>query len=89
MDEKELSLPGDYDIEKWIMRLGSMPKKTIALRDDSGSYEMHRAWILQLENGQFAVVTESGCSCYDSSQAEIDLHKDLELAKEQFERFFI
>lgn len=76
-----------WDIEAWIMRLGSMPTKRLAHHDFSGEWEMNRAHVLALENGQFALVTESGCSCYSSSDAEIDLFPTEKAALESFDKW--
>lgn len=57
-----------------MSRLKSMPKKTVFYKDNSESYEMDRVWVLLLESGQYAGVFECGCSCYESSDANIDLY---------------
>lgn len=77
----------DYEIDNWIESLGSNPIKTIKSEDVSGSYEMEKFSILELENGKFATVYESGCSCYYSSNANIKLHPDLKSAEASFEKW--
>lgn len=76
-----------WEVEAWIERLGSTPVERIKFRDESQSYEMDMIHLLRLENGKYAVVTESGCSCYDSSQAEIEVFPTLERAEESFKEW--
>lgn len=63
----------DWELRDWIDRLGSNPIRLVTQDDRSQSYEMNRASIFELENGQFAGIFEFGCSCYDSKDAQIDL----------------
>jgi len=74
-----------YEIEAWINQLGSMPKKVLKSGDYSGSYEMDCARVVELENGQFAFITESGCSCYDTSDADIELKPNEKEALKAFD----
>jgi hypothetical protein len=76
-----------YDLEAWIFRLGSTPVERVAHEDKSGSYEMNQAHVYRLENGRFALVTESGCSCYSNSDADIDLFPDQAAAMASFEKW--
>lgn len=87
MNKIKLKGFSDYEIEAWLERLGSNPIKTIKSEDVSGSYEMEKFSILELENGKFATVYESGCSCYDSSDAQIELHPDLKSAEDSFDKW--
>lgn len=64
----------DYEIDTWLERLGAIPTAVVDNHDRSeGSYEMDKGMVLKLANGQFALITESGCSCYEASDANIDL----------------
>jgi len=36
---------------------------------------MDAAHVYKLANGKFATVFESGCSCYDSSDAAVEVHE--------------
>lgn len=40
--------------------------------DRSEPYEMNRAHVFRLESGKYVLTTESGCSCYESSDAQHD-----------------
>lgn len=75
------------EISAWIHALGSMPISRIAHEDRSQSYEMDVAHVFELENGKFALVTEEGCSCYESSDAQIELFPDKKKALKQFEKW--
>lgn len=76
-----------WELEAWIHRFGSMPVERIAHEDISGDYQMTAAHVYRLENGQFALVTESGCSCYDSSDADIDLFPTQDAAMDAFSKW--
>ena len=69
----------------WLSRFGSAPVELVRSKDCSQSYEMDRRHIFKLENGQYAVVKEDGCSCYSSSEADIQLFSDLQMANDCFE----
>jgi len=73
VEKKEIEGFSSYQIEAWIMRLGSFPKEVIKSVDISECYEMTAAHVFKLENKKYALVTESGCSCYSASDANIDL----------------
>lgn len=75
---------GSYELEAWIEQLGSVPVERIAHADYSQSYEMNVAHVYKLESGQYALVTESGCSCYEPFQADIDLYPTKRAAMEKF-----
>lgn len=64
MEKKSCIGLDSYEIEAWIGTLKSMPVKVIEQGDQSASYEMEKMHVLLLENGEFATVHESGCSCY-------------------------
>jgi hypothetical protein len=76
-----------WDLEAWIVPLGSMPLERIAHEDLSRSYEMCVAHVFRLESGKYALVTEEGCSCYSSEQADIELFPDKNTALEAFEKW--
>lgn len=77
----------EWEIKAWIVRLGSNPIKTVAHEDRSQPYGMDRAHVFELENGQYALVTESGCSCYDAANADIDLLPNKKSAMSAFEKW--
>lgn len=85
MDKAKDCCIDDYELKAWIGTLGSMPVERVAHEDYSAAWEMDRAHVFRLENGQFALVTESGCSCYEPEGASIDLHPTLESAMKSFE----
>lgn len=70
---------------KWEATPGSEPVKIVAEEDRSQDYETDSITVFELENGKFAVVIESGCSCYDSSSdAAIEVHATYEEAMKSF-----
>lgn len=73
-----------YEIDAWIERLGSQPKERVAHHAGYEYYSINRIHVFLLENGQYAVVTESGCSCYCSEDANIDLHPNKQSAMKAF-----
>ena len=77
----------DYQLKAWLPTLRSPPAERIAHGDHSASYEVDEAHVFSLENGQFAMVVECGCSCYSSSDADIDLFPDKESAMKQFDKW--
>lgn len=62
-----------WQIEAWIMRLGSFPVARVEHANQNENYSRREAHVLKLENGQYALVSEIGCSCYSSNNAEIEL----------------
>ena len=77
----------EWEIKSWLHRLGSFPIRRIDHADHSESYTMDEGHVLALENGQFALVTESGCSCYSCDDADIDLFPDYSSAKDAFDKW--
>lgn len=77
----------DYELEAWIGALGSMPVKRVAHADLSRSYEMTRAHVFILENGRAVLVTESGCSCYEPRDADMEFFPTQVAALKALERW--
>lgn len=77
----------DYEIEAWITRLGSMPVERVLHKDMGESYQRCEAHVLELENKKYALVSEVGCSCYDSRSADIDLFENMSKAEDAFNRW--
>lgn len=75
---------GDYEFQAWITRLRSAPVKEVACGDFGEAYEVNCARVLKLENGKYALITESGCSCYEAQMADIELFPTKKAAMEQF-----
>lgn len=76
-----------YQLDAWAGRLGSPVVSRVAHDDRGGSYEMNCIHVLKLKNRHYAVVTESGCSCYSSDDAVIDLHPDKKKAMNAFDKW--
>lgn len=75
-----------YEFKAWIVRLGSMPVELIISEDQSESYEMDRRHVFKLENGQYALISEVGCSCYMSEEADIELYPNKAAALKAFKK---
>ncbi len=84
---KEIEGITAYEIKAWFSVLRSQPKKVLISEDFSQSYEMTAARVLELENGRFALVTESGCSCYNYEDAEVEIFPTRETALEAFNKW--
>ena len=65
-----------YELEDWSKDLQSFPIEEIKHADFSQSYEINTGYIFRLENGKFAFIIESGCSCYDPSWAKINIFEN-------------
>lgn len=78
---------GAYELQAWIAALGSVPQERIAYANESASYEMDVIHVFKLENKKYAVVTERGCSCYSSSDADIELFPTKKTAMESFDKW--
>ena len=85
--EKTKSCIDDYKLEYWIGTLGSIPLKEVARADYSQSYETDSMMVYELENGKYATVLEVGCSCYNSSDAQIDIFPSKKAAMKSFEEY--
>ncbi len=83
----ELQKEWKYEFESWNDTFGSPAKALIESDDRSEPYEMDRRHLFELENGQYAVVREYGCSCYDSRDADIELYPTLKRAEDAYKRF--
>lgn len=66
-------LLSNWEYEDWKDELKSKPTRLVSTHDKGQPYEMGLARVFELEDGKFALVTEDGCSCYDSSWANITL----------------
>jgi hypothetical protein len=86
--EKELNEKW-YQVKYWN-ETGRFPSPAVALvksADHSEPYESDSQEIFKLKDGQFALVLESGCSCYDAAtDADIELYPDLTKAKEAWNK---
>jgi len=82
----DLSGFSEYEIEKWLPAFGSRPTEVVISVDRSQSYEMNKATVFKLKSN-YALVTENGCSCYSSSDANIDLYPTKKAAMEAFDKW--
>lgn len=64
----------DYEFRHWKHTIGFEPVALIASVDESPCWEMDRRHVFLCQNGSYAAVIESGCSCYEPSEAEISFY---------------
>jgi hypothetical protein len=74
----------NYYLDKWESQFGAKAVKELASEDQSADYEMNAFHVFELENGRYATVYESGCSCYCSEDAQIDVYDSEDEAMSQF-----
>lgn len=67
--------------ENWRHTTGFDPVELLATANQAGSYETSELHVFKLKRG-YAIVHESGCSCYESSDAKIDILPSLKSVKE-------
>lgn len=78
-----------FTIKEWRGKyVDFKPVREVASRDESADYEIQRAHVFALERGNFALVTEIGCSCYTSSDAGMDFYPTERAAMDAFEKWF-
>lgn len=75
-----------YEFQNWLKRFGSFPVELVRSKDNGEGYEVDRRHIFKLENGMYAFVSESGCSCYSSGDADIIIFDTLKEANREFEK---
>jgi hypothetical protein len=73
MKNEELQNRFEYEFKAWKNTIGFEPVELLASYDNAGSYEMSAMHVFKLKRG-YAIVHESGCSCYSSEDASIDLY---------------
>jgi len=61
-----------FEFEHWRSNPDFNPVHIEASADVSESYEMDKATLFKLEGRRYALVYESGCSCYEPSSATIE-----------------
>lgn len=81
MEGKELQNRFSYEFEAWKNTIGFEPVKLLATADNAGSYEKSELHVFKLKRG-FAVVNESGCSCYEARDANIELFPSMPKLKD-------
>ena len=51
-----------------------LPVRLVQIVDLSRGYEMERMTVFEMPGGQYMTARESGCSCYDAADAQIEFH---------------
>jgi len=86
-NKEELEDRWGYLIDQWIQRFGSQPVKLWKHKDLGETYIKCEAHIFELENNEYALVVEEGCSCYSAVEADITLYGDYDDALEKFKEW--
>lgn len=81
MKGQELEKRFEYEFQHWKGTTGFEPIELIASENNAGSYEKSELHVFKMKRG-YAIVRESGCSCYEASDASIDILPSLKAAKE-------
>jgi hypothetical protein len=84
---KEMEHRFSYEFEYWRKIPEFSPIECLESKDLSESWEMEAAHVFKLKGGKFALVTESGCSCYSAGDAHIDLFPSKARAMEAFKKW--
>lgn len=74
-----------YQNEYWATLAGSNIVEVIAEEDHSEGYDVNEKHLYKLENGRFAVVSESGCSCYSLADADVTTYDTLNAAQDAYD----
>ena len=77
----------EYEMEAWTPIMGSEPVEQVRHLDRSEPYECDEAHVFRLANGKYATVIERGCSCYEASDAKIEVFPTLEAAVAAYEKW--
>ena len=84
MTLEEMKNKFKYEFKFWLQIFKSDPVSCLKSEDRSASYEMSACHVFKLNNGQYAVVVEEGCSCYEPINANIDLYPTERIALDKF-----
>lgn len=76
-----------YEFEAWVLRLGGLPTELLASKNRSEGYEMNQMHVFKIRPGRYAVVWESGCSCYEARNAGIFIYGRKAEALADFKRW--
>jgi len=85
--KKELAKRYSYEFAYWLPKMQSFPTEEREHCDRSAGYETDTIHVFKLEDGNYAVVTESGCSCYGADEAEIEVFSKEEEAIQLYEKW--
>ena len=76
----------EYEMNSWREQLGAEIAESLGQQDDSQPYEMDVKHLFKLDNGNFAVVQECGCSCYEARDADINVFTSEQAARDEYKR---
>lgn len=69
----------------WSDRVnGAKPIAEVGHADASQPYEMDMLHVFRLDTGEYVIVTECGCSCYESSNADLEMQPSFAVAMDKY-----
>lgn len=73
---EDLHREWSYAFECWTnQHVGFFPIEMVGSHNRSESYTKNEMHVFKNMNGSYAIVRESGCSCYERSNAQVDFVK--------------
>lgn len=75
--DKTLFKEWQYEFGAWLHTTGFDPKRLVISETLHEDYSKNAFHIFENEDGTYATVYESGCSCYEASQASINICQTL------------
>ena len=85
-NKEKLANAYKYAFECWMKNFQSVPIEEVEHYSVSVGYDVHDGHIFKLEDGNYAVVIEDGCSCYDYDEAEIEIFKEFDKALDSYNK---
>jgi len=85
MADEKIPARFSYQNEYWAAIAGANIVEVIAEEDHSECYEVDEKHLYKLENGRYAVVRESGCSCYSLADADVTTFDTLAAAQAEYD----
>ena len=74
------------EFEHWGESVPAEPVRVVKHKDMSPSYETRQVTIFELNNGEYLLAEEEGCSCYSCEDAVLNLYPTEEMATDSFNR---
>lgn len=84
MTDKEIPTRFSYQNEYWVTITGSNIVDVIEEEEGETNYSTNEKHLYKLEDGRYAVVQESGCSCYGLADAVIETYDTLVQARKAY-----
>lgn len=76
----------EFEFRNWGERVPATPRRVVKHKDMSHSYETRQVTIFELNNGEYLLAEEEGCSCYSDEDAVLNLYPTEKMATDSFNR---